>query len=64
MQPRAESSFEIGAAQPLFAALTTPRPRSFDAFADGQRFLINIVSAQEVAAPITVLVNRTAELKK
>jgi len=45
-------------------AESSPRPSSFEASTDSQRFLINTVPAQDVTAPITVVVNRTTELKK
>ena len=49
LHPRAESS---------------PRLSSFDPSTDSQRFVIDTVPAQDVTAPITLVVNRTAELKK
>jgi serine/threonine protein kinase len=59
------SSFEVGDVKPLFetrAALGFRYP--YDVSADGQRFLINTASEQTVSAPITVVVNWTAGLKK
>jgi Tol biopolymer transport system component len=58
------TSFEIGAAQPLFET----RPyrsggAAFDVSADGQRFIIEYAGEQPTAA-ITLVVNWDAELKK
>jgi hypothetical protein len=58
------SSFEIGVIKQLFAARTKPIRRSYDVSADGQRFLINTLPEQMMSAPITVVVNWTAGLKK
>jgi Tol biopolymer transport system component/predicted Ser/Thr protein kinase len=58
------SSFEVGAIKPLFT--THPGgPRDWYAVSpDGQRFLINTVPEQAAAAPLTVVLNWTAGLKK
>ena len=37
---------------------------AYDVSADGQRFLINTVPEQATSAPITVVVNWTAGLRK
>jgi Tol biopolymer transport system component len=58
------SSFEVGAVKPLFEtrALDPTRNR-FAVSADGQRFLIN-TDPQTTSAPITVVLNWAAGLKK
>jgi eukaryotic-like serine/threonine-protein kinase len=61
------SSFEVGVVKPLFGtrAATGSRQR-YAVSADGQRFLINTALQQNGAAeaPITVVLNWTAGLKK
>jgi len=58
------STLELGQAQPLFAAPSPTTPGfHYDVTRDGQRFLI--VTAGEVgSAPLTLVVNWTADLKK
>jgi hypothetical protein len=59
-------SFQVGAVKPLFPThLVGPR-YEYDVSADGQKFLINSAPQQNGAAPapITVVVNWTAGLKK
>ena len=59
------SSFEVGAVEPLFETRVPPGPRyQYDVSADGQRFLINTLPEQTASAPITVVTNWTAGLKK
>jgi Tol biopolymer transport system component len=59
------SSFEVGAVKPLFDAhVFTGLRYPYDVTADGQRFLLSTVPGQSSAAPITVVVNWTAGLKK
>src|SRR5690242_9092416 len=61
-----ESGFAVGAVTPLFSV----RPpgmlaNSYQAAANGQRFLVNMGPAlPATAAPITVVVNWTAELRR
>ena len=59
------SAFQVGVVQSLFEA--RPRPgvlaRPYDVSADGQRLLVNTL-VQEASAPITLVVNWTAALKK
>jgi Tol biopolymer transport system component len=58
-------SFEVGAVKPLFqthAPIGTSY--SYDVSTDGQWFLINRAPEQGTAAPITVVLNWTAGLKK
>jgi Tol biopolymer transport system component/predicted Ser/Thr protein kinase len=67
MAARVETSpaFRIGAVQALFQ---TPRPEapgvSYDASADGKRFLLANIQSEKVSPPITLVLNWTAELKK
>ena len=59
------SSFEVGAVKPLFE--TNPPAGSGQRYAvsaDGQRFLFNTAPQQTAAAPITVVFNWAAGLKK
>ena len=58
------SSFEVGAVKPLFETRTLTGSGGYDVSADGQRFLVNTAPEQAAAAPITVVVNWTAGLKK
>ena len=59
------SRFEVGAVKPLFEtrAIVGLRNR-YAVAADGQRFLINTAPEQAASAPITVVLNWTAGLKK
>ena len=59
------ASFEVGAVKPLFATrIATGGSYQYDVSADGQRFLINTAPEQATSAPITVVLNWTAGLKK
>ncbi len=59
------SSFEVGAVKPLFETRAVAGLRNRYAVSpDGQRFLINTVPEQAASAPITVVLNWTAGLKK
>jgi hypothetical protein len=63
----AGSAFEVGAVKPLFEApaLRIPNQGSmYDVSLDGQRFLVNTLAEQAAAAPITLVVNWPALLKK
>ena len=58
------SRFEVGAVKPLFETRALdPTRNSFAVSADGQRFLIN-TDPQTSSAPITVVLNWAAGLKK
>src|SRR5262249_18824157 len=63
---RSGETFEIGAPVPLFEfrAGTLSLFRPYAVTADGQRFLINAVVDTEPNAPLTLLVNWTAGVKK
>jgi dipeptidyl aminopeptidase/acylaminoacyl peptidase len=63
------TTFEAGAARPLFQ--TRPREHmssadlfSYDVSADGQRFLVNTDVGEATSPPLTVILNWTAGLKK
>ena len=61
------SAFEVGAVRPLFdtRAPRTINPRSaYDVSPDGQRFLVNTLAEQAAPAPITLVVNWPALLKR
>ena len=61
------ASFEVGAVKPLFRdahVAFTGVGYQYDVSADGQRFLINTSPEQATSAPITVVLNWTAGLKK
>ncbi len=58
------SSFEVGAVRPLFQTDSIGSISTYAVSADGQRFLINTTSEQAASAPITVVLNWTAGLKK
>jgi dipeptidyl aminopeptidase/acylaminoacyl peptidase len=58
-------NFDVGAVKPLFGTHAAQGGRyRYDVSADGQRFLINTALQQPTSAPITVVVNWTAGLKK
>jgi serine/threonine protein kinase len=57
-------SFEIGAVKPLFGTRALAGRYSYDVTADGQRFLLNSIPEQAASAPITVVVNWTAGVRK
>jgi eukaryotic-like serine/threonine-protein kinase len=58
-------SFEIGAVKPLFEARPQTGQRyPYAVSADGQRFLIHTLPEQTASAPITVVLNWTAGVKK
>jgi len=61
------SAFEVGAVRSLFntRAPSTINPRSaYDVSHDGERFLVNTLADDDAAAPITLVVNWPALLKK
>jgi serine/threonine protein kinase/dipeptidyl aminopeptidase/acylaminoacyl peptidase len=58
------SSVEVGAVKPLFQTRATGRNERYAVSADGQRFLVNTAPEQSASAPITVVLNWTAGLKK
>ena len=50
--------------RPLFQTPRIAAGYAYDVSADGQRFLVNTFEEETTSAPITVVVNWTAELKK
>jgi len=59
------AGFEVGAVKPLFTTrIATVGSYQYDVSADGQRFLINTSPEQATSAPITIVLNWTAGLKK
>ncbi len=59
-----ESTLEIGNAQPLFEVHPATRPGTrYDVTRDGKRFLVNS-AGEGSSAPITLVTNWTADLKK
>jgi hypothetical protein len=61
------AGFEVGGVRPLFDVppLPTDQGRAvYDVTADGQRFLINAIEEPTRVAPITVVVNWPALLRK
>ena len=61
------SAFEVSAVRSLFdtRAPSTINPRSaYDVSPDGQHFLVNTVAEEGAPAPITLVVNWPALLKK
>jgi len=58
------SGFEVGAVKPLFQTRVAGQRYEYDVSSDGQRFLINTFPEQVASAPITVVVNWTAGLRK
>jgi hypothetical protein len=59
------SAFNVGAVQPLFVPRAIGSQRwAHDVSPDGQRFLVNAVEEQAEAAPITLVVNWPALLRK
>jgi Tol biopolymer transport system component len=59
------SAFEVAAVRPMFQARARLGQRySYAVSPDGQRFLVNTLAEQPGAAPITLVVNWPAALKK
>jgi len=58
------SSFQVGAVKPLFKTRVNGPRFEYGVSADGQRFLVNTPLGQEASAPITVVLNWNAGLKK
>jgi Tol biopolymer transport system component len=59
------STFEVGAVQSLFDFRAAAAPGSaYEVSADGQRFLVNMLSGVPAASPLTLVTNWTADLKR
>ena len=59
-----EHTLEIGATRSLFEIRPGGPGNVYDVSADGQRFLVNMAVEQQITAPLTLVLNWTAELKK
>ena len=57
-------SFGVGVVKSLFQARTAGTGIPYDVSADGQHFLLNTFPEQTASAPITIVLNWTAGLKK
>ncbi len=57
-------TFQVGRTQPLFEILPQRPGNIFDVTPDGQRFLVNTATRAQTSAPMTLVVNWPAELKK
>jgi serine/threonine protein kinase/Tol biopolymer transport system component len=57
-------SFEVGAVKTVFQTSVSGARWQYDVTADGQRFLMNTALEQKASAPLTVVLNWTAGLKK
>jgi serine/threonine protein kinase/Tol biopolymer transport system component len=55
---------EIGSARSLFEIRPGGPGNIYDVSADGQRFLVNMAVEQQITAPLTLVLNWTADLKK
>ena len=58
------SAFEVGAVRPLFDTRPSGPGFVYDVAPDGQRFLVNTLTEEVASAPITLVVNWPALLKK
>jgi serine/threonine protein kinase/Tol biopolymer transport system component len=59
------STFEVGAVRPLFdVRFLVTGGYAYDVSADAQRFLMNVLSGQNSSAPLTLVMNWTADLKR
>jgi eukaryotic-like serine/threonine-protein kinase len=58
------AGFEVGAVKPLFATRIVTGNYQYDVSSDGQRFLIDTSPEQATSAPITIVLNWAAGLKK
>ena len=57
-------TFEVGVTRPLFEIRPGGPGNVYDVTVDGQRFLVNAAVEQQITAPITLVLNWTADLKK
>jgi len=57
-------TFQVGRTQPLFEIRPQRPGNIFDVTPDGQRFLVNTATQAQTSAPMTLVVNWPAELKK
>jgi hypothetical protein len=57
-------SLQVAAIRALFPINATSGGDSYDLFPDGKRFLTNAINTEETPAPLSLVLNWTAELKK
>ena len=58
-------ALKVGAVRPLFETHPNLGPGGvYDLTSDGQRFLVNTTLEQKASAPITLVLNWTADLKR
>ncbi len=57
-------ALEVGAGRPLFDVRPSGQGYVYDVTADGQRLLVNTAVEQKASAPITLVLNWTADLKR
>lgn len=57
-------TFEVGAAKALFETRPQRNGTAYDVTGDGQRFLVNTLLQAQTSAPLTLVVNWPAALKK
>ena len=55
---------EVGATRPVFEIRPGGPGNIYDVTADGQRFLVNRAEEQQTSAPLTLVLNWTADLKR
>ena len=59
------SAFEVGMVTPLFQTRARrDQGSAYDVSVDGQRFLVNVLTATPAPSPITLVVNWPAQLKQ
>jgi len=59
-----KGSLQVAAIRALFSINATTGADSYDVFPDGKKFLTNTVTTLETPAPLSLVLNWTAELKK
>jgi hypothetical protein len=57
-------SLQVAAIHVLFPIKATSGADSYDVFPDGKKFLTNTVTTEETQAPLNLVLNWTAELKR
>lgn len=57
-------SLQVTAIRALFPINATSGGDSYDVFPGGKRFLTNTINTEETPAPLSLVLNVTAELKK
>jgi hypothetical protein len=59
-----KGSLQAAAHRPLFQTQATNFNDSYDPFPDGKKFLVDTVTTTETPAPLSLVLNWPAELKK